>query len=112
MDYYALTDEGILKELGERLQRLRLSKNISQEDVANVAGLNRTTIVSLESGSNPKLITLVQALRALQALDGLDSFLPEPGVSPLKLAELQGKERQRASASRTVSLKNDKDSEW
>ena len=39
-------------------------------------------------------------LRALDQLENLDALLPEPGLSPLQLAKLKGKTRQRASGSR------------
>jgi hypothetical protein len=48
---------------------------------------------------NPfEILTLIQILRALNALDEIDSFLPDPGISPLQLAMMRGKERQRASS--------------
>jgi len=110
MDLYAMSDEGLLKELGGRLRKLRLSKNLSQERVAEIAGLGRTTVVSLEAGNNPKLITLLQVLRALEALDALNDFIPEPGISPLKLLEMKGRERRRAS--RKISAGKEEKSEW
>ena len=33
----------------------------------------------------------------MNALEEIDSFLPDPGVSPLQLAKMKGKERRRAS---------------
>ena len=30
------------------------------------------------------------------ALDGIDSFLPDPGISPVQLARMKGRERRRA----------------
>jgi len=110
MDLYAMSDEGLLKELGGRLRKLRLSKNLSQERVAEIAGLGRTTVVSLEAGNNPKLITLLQVLRALEALDALNDFIPEPGISPLKLLEMKGRERRRAS--RKISAGKEEKSGW
>ena len=62
------------------------------------------------------MLTLIQILRALEALDGLDSFLPDPGISPLQLAGMKGRERKRANrksgeAGRAVDRKK-KGSEW
>ena len=56
-------------------------------------------IKSVESGKG-KLLTIIAVLRELNALDGLDSFIPEPAISPLQLARQQGKKRQRASGKR------------
>lgn len=110
MDLYALSDEELLRELGGRIKRHRLVQNLTQGDIAEAAGLNRTTVVSLEAGNHPKLLTVVQVLRALDALDDLNNFLPEPGLSPLKLLELKGKERRRAS--RSSSPSENEGSEW
>jgi hypothetical protein len=51
--------------------------------------------------ANPRLETLVKLLRALDRLESLDAFLPAPGLSPLQLLELRGKQRRRASRPRT-----------
>ncbi len=97
MDYKGMTDYAILREIGRRLKRRRLERNLSQQKVADLAGLARSTIVEIEKGSPSTLLTFVQILRALDVLDELDSFLPDPGISPLQLVRLKGKERMRAS---------------
>jgi transcriptional regulator with XRE-family HTH domain len=97
MDYYSMSDRAILGEIGRRLRRRRLNRNMTQQSLAEVAGLSRTTVSDLERGGPAGLLTLVQVMRALGGLEELDSFLPEPGLSPLQLARLKGRERQRAS---------------
>jgi transcriptional regulator with XRE-family HTH domain len=100
MAFYAATDQAILAELGRRLRQRRLDRNLSQQEVADKAGLDRTTVGALERDGRASLLTLVQVLRALGALDELDSFLPATGPSPLELARRQGQVRQRASGPR------------
>jgi transcriptional regulator with XRE-family HTH domain len=97
MNIYGMSDRAILREIGRRLKRKRLEKNLSQQRVAELAGLNRTTIRDIERGTPFGALTLVQVLRALGALEELNSFLPDPGISPLQLAKMKGKERRRAS---------------
>lgn len=97
MSIYGMSDRGILREIGRRLKRKRLDKNVSQQKLAELAGLNRTTIVEVERGNPFGMLTFIQILRALEALEELDSLLPEPGISPLQLAKMKGKARQRAS---------------
>jgi transcriptional regulator with XRE-family HTH domain len=94
----ATTDE-ILEEIGVRLRRYRLQQDRSIAELAKATGLTRRTLERAERGSNPTLNTLVRVLRALDRLDSLDAFLPPPLVSPLDLARLSGRERQRASRS-------------
>ena len=110
MSMNGMSDRAILREMGRRLRRKRLDKNLSQQKLAGVAGLNRTTIGEIERGTPFSVLTLVQILRALDALDELDSFLPDPGISPLQLAKLKGKERRRASPRRKDQ--NTGESEW
>lgn len=99
MDFYSLSDKGVGEELGNRIKALRLRKNITQKELAEAATLSLNAIKSLESGRG-KLSTLIAVLRELGALDHLNSFVPEPSISPIQLAKMQGKERERASGER------------
>lgn len=110
MDYYTMTDKGIGAEIGSRIRALRLRKNMTQQEVAEAAGLSLNVIKALESGKG-KLSSLIAVLRELGALDSLDAFIPDIPVSPLQLAKTQGKKRQRASGSRRKSITREP-SEW
>ena len=94
------TTPEILAEIGRRLRRYRLQQNRTVADVAREAGIGTRTLERAESGERPTLETVVRILRALGRLDALDAFLPAPLVSPLQLAELGGRERQRAGTPR------------
>jgi len=110
MDFYTLSDAGIEKELGHRIRRLRLRRNITQKELAEAATLSLNTVKSLETGSG-KLSTLIAVLRELGALDDLDNFIPEISISPMQLAKMQGKSRQRATGTRIKDPGRDV-SEW
>jgi len=97
MNLHGMSDRAILKETGRRLKRRRLELNLSQQSIADRAGLNRSTVSEIERGAPASLLTLVQLLRALDSLDDLNAMLPDPGPSPLQLARLKGKQRRRAS---------------
>ena len=99
MDYYSLSDKAIEKELGERIKSLRLRKNVTQKKLAARTNLSYGTIQLLESGRG-SLSTLIAVLRELNVLDGLDDFIPPITISPLQLARMQGRKRQRASGKR------------
>ena len=99
MDLYSLSDKGIEKELGDRIRALRLRKNITQRELAEATTLSLNAIKSLESGRG-KLSTLISVLREMGALDHLNSFIPEPSISPIQLARMRGKGRERASGER------------
>jgi transcriptional regulator with XRE-family HTH domain len=111
MNIYGMSDKAILREMGMRVKQRRLAKNLTQESLAKMAGVNRMTVVNLEQGKAAALLTLVQVLRALGSLDGFESFLPELGPSPLQVAKMKGKERSRASSSNVQPWDNE-DSSW
>jgi len=112
MNIYGMSDKGILREIGSRVKQRRLAKNLTQESLAKMAGVSRMTVVKLEHGEAATLLTFVQILRALESLDGLESFLPERGPSPLQVAKMKGKERTRASSSNVQPWRDSEDSSW
>jgi transcriptional regulator with XRE-family HTH domain len=92
-------DEASARRLGERLQRHRLNRNVTQAQLAEAVGVSRPAIIQLEKGEG-KLSTFMGALRALGLLDQLDVLVPEVPLSPVQLARLEGKTRQRARHAR------------
>ena len=103
MDLLAsLTDEAILKEIGERLTRTRLELNLTQAQLAEMAGISKRTLERLESGASAtQLTSFIRACRSLGLLERLDLFLPTPKASPVEQLKLQGRKRKRASGSRS-----------
>lgn len=111
MDFYSLSDKAVAGELGRRIKSLRLRKNVTQKELAIATALSLNSIKSLESGRG-KLSSLVAVLRELGALEGLDSFIPEATISPLQLAKMEGKARQRASGHSSSGNKESEDPQW
>ena len=100
MDFSTMNDKAILEELGARIQRRRLALNISQLELSRKAGVARKVIQNIESRSSCTVKSLVRIMRALGFIGELDLFLPASAPSPLELAKMKGRERQRASAQR------------
>jgi transcriptional regulator with XRE-family HTH domain len=90
-------DETILAELGRRLARTRLERNISQQGLAAEAGVSKRTVERIEAGDETRLTSFVRVLRVLGLLDQLDRLVPEPLPSPLERLKLHGRARQRAA---------------
>ena len=111
MDIYSKSDKAILAEIGSRFRRLRLRRDLSQEQLAMYAQVSISTIKSLEAGAG-KLSTIIAVLRELKALDQIENFIPEPSVSPVQLLERAGKERQRASGREPKISHKKKDEQW
>lgn len=66
-----------LKLFGIHVKTLRLSKNLSQEELAERAGMHRTYIGMIERGErNPALLNLIRLAKALHIpLSQLVNFL-------------------------------------
>ena len=73
-----MSDEALLQELGRRIARLRLERNLNQAQLAEQDGISKRT------------------------LERLERLLPEPQPSPLALLEQQRATRKRASRRRTT----------
>jgi transcriptional regulator with XRE-family HTH domain len=94
------SDDVVLTELGQRVSRVRLGRNLSQAQLAKDAGVSRDTIQRLESGDSVGLMAFVRVLRALGLLDTLDAALPEALASPIEQLDRGGAQRRRASSAR------------
>ena len=97
------TPEAFGEEFGKRLKQARLNANLTQIEVAERAGVSRKIVINAEKGK-VQLISLIAIMMALGLMDYLDGFLPKQIISPIELAKLQGKKRQRAS--RKTNVKN------
>ncbi len=93
------TTKEIVREVGARLRGFRLQQNVTQAELAETAGVGHATVKRAEAGENIRLETMVKILRALGRVEALDSFLPEPLVSPIRLADQRERGRQRARRS-------------
>jgi transcriptional regulator with XRE-family HTH domain len=71
--------------LGERLRRLRLSRNIDQQATADKAGVSKKALGNLEAGRGSTVETLLRVLKALDYLQGIELLAPEITVDPLAL---------------------------
>ena len=94
------TDQEVLAELGRRIARLRLERNLTQEALTEESGVSRATLRRIEAGHSAQLQNLVRILRVLDLLPRLDALVPLPRVRPLEELERRGRERKRASSSR------------
>jgi transcriptional regulator with XRE-family HTH domain len=93
-----VTDAAVLTEIGQRLARLRLEKNLTQVQLAEQAGVSKSTVQRLESGDvSPQLSGFIRVCRVLDLMERFDLLVPEPVPSPVEQLKLGGKRRKRAS---------------
>lgn len=99
------TTDAVLVEIGRRLARHRVERNLTQTETADAAGVGRATLQRMESGRSVQMTSMVKVLRQLDLLDGLDAAVPESVELPIaRLEREQQRPRQRASGARSDSV--------
>jgi transcriptional regulator with XRE-family HTH domain len=92
-----MSDAAVLEEIGRRLARRRLDRDLTQADLAREAGVGKRTVERVEAGESAQLSTLIRIMRVLGLMEALDAAIPPSAPRPMDLLKLKGKERQRAS---------------
>ncbi|MCZ7645820.1 MAG: helix-turn-helix domain-containing protein [Planctomycetota bacterium] len=93
-----MTDRTVLQELGTRLARVRLARNLTQAALAEQAGVSKRTVERLESGEvATQLSGFLRVCRALGLAERFELLVPEQSVSPMTQLKAQGRMRQRAT---------------
>ena len=91
------TDDAVLAELGGRLARIRVERNLTQAQLAEQSGVSKRTVERLESGAvATQLSGFIRVCRVLDMLERFGTLIAEPMPSPVAQLKLRGKQRQRA----------------
>jgi transcriptional regulator with XRE-family HTH domain len=94
------TPQELQAALGERIRKLRLSRNMDQLTTADKAGISEKALRNLEAGRGSNVETLLRTLKALDSLQGIEMLAPDVTVNPLALLH-SAKAPQRVRRSRT-----------
>ncbi len=92
-----MSDNVIVSTMGAFIRYHRLEQNKTQSQLAEDAGINRSTLIEFEKGMRSNIITLIQLLRALNLLHVMEQFKITQEISPIHLAETAQAKRKRAS---------------
>lgn len=111
IDFATASSDAIIQALCRRLEEVRLSRNITQADLARKAGVSRSTMTRLANGKSLSLDSFVRIIAALGLAGNFASMLPELGLRPVDMVMRKGKERQRARSKRNEA-KTGSVSEW
>ncbi|MEE9394118.1 MAG: helix-turn-helix transcriptional regulator [Planctomycetota bacterium] len=90
-----ISDDAVLKELGERLKRLRKSRKYTQEGLAKDAGIGVATLRRIEDGNDGQLGSWLKIFKALGMAASIDGLLPESISSPMAEVLASQKKRRR-----------------
>lgn len=97
MDAVHRTDQAVLTELGARLGAARLSRDLTQAQLAHEAGVSKRTVERLEAGESAHLTSFIRVLRTLGLAERLELLLPPAEPEPMDLLRRAGETPQRAS---------------
>ena len=102
------TTRQIEAEIGSRLARLRLSRNVTQSMLAEDAGVGVRTLRRLEAGEPSTLDTFLRVALALDLGDAILGAIPTGRIRPIERVSRSGIERRRA---RPIPKEN-RDATW
>jgi len=109
IDFELASSAVIAAELGRRLNELRLAQDLTQQQLAQRAGVSRRTIVKAANDGSISLDSFIRIMQALGLTGHLAALLPDPEVRPVEQVRL-GRRRRRASG--TGSAGDDAPDPW
>ncbi len=101
IEFSVTTSNQIEAALCKRLESIRLSRNITQAQLAGEAGVSPRTIGRLEKGQGVSLDTFIRVMKALGVQQSLEALLPDPTVRPIERVGMGARERKRARPAKT-----------
>ena len=114
MAYYdsmaTTTPRRVMIEIGVRLAKIRLSRNITQKALARDAGIALRTLRRLELGESTAFDSFLRVVIALGFTDELLGVFPLHDIRPIERMDSQRKERKRARP--TAAKATDKPWTW
>mgnify|MGYP003681936237 CR=1 FL=1 len=96
IEFSIATSDQIEAGLCKRLESIRLSRNITQAQLAEEAGVSPRTIGRLEKGQGVSMDTFIRIMMALNIQQNLEALLPDPSVRPIERIGMGAAERKRA----------------
>lgn len=113
-DIYMLADKIILEKIGNRLRQVRLKQNITQQSLAEAAGVSLSSVKKIEKGEIGSFDSLLRLLRTLGLLDALQPLVVEEQLSPNEYYELvhAAKAKTRKRAAGKLHQNNKEESAW
>jgi transcriptional regulator with XRE-family HTH domain len=102
IDFSVATSNRIEAALCKRLESIRLSRNITQSQLAEEAGVSSRTIGRLEKGQGVSMDTFIRVMMALSIQQNLEALLPDPTVRPIERVGISAGERKRARPAKAI----------
>jgi len=103
MNWNSLSNSAIIEEVGKRLKDYRIRRKLTQQELADQAGISIFSVAQIERGKVVTMSMFLSVLRVLRLLDNFEIFIPEIGISPIELLKLRGKTPKRIKKSKKQS---------
>jgi transcriptional regulator with XRE-family HTH domain len=99
-----LSIEGVCAQLGNRIKRLRLAQNLTQQQLADMTKSSLSSIRRLEGQGQGGLELMISVAQALQVIEHLDNLFQQP-IQTIAQAEREQlfATRQRARLPRAIA---------
>ena len=91
-----MTSHGLVAELGRRVARTRLARNVTQKTLSEEAGIGLRTLRRLETGESSTLDSFLRVAMALGMADDLLAAVPSRDIRPIERVSSRKSERKRA----------------
>ena len=112
---YILSDMAILSRIGNHMRSSRLKQNITQQSLADAAGVSLSSLKKIEKGEIGSFDSLLRVMRTLGKLDVLQPLVDEEQMSPSEYYELvhsANTKRQRQRAAGKINNASKEDTGW
>ena len=110
-DIYMLADVVILNMIGGHLKAARLRQNITQQSLADAAGVSLSSLKKIENGEIGSFDSFLRVLRTLGKLDVLQPLVDDEQLSPSEYYHLVQSNTAKHQRQRAVGRLNNTDKE-
>ena len=114
-DIYMLSDVTILSRIGNHMRTVRLKQNITQQSLADAAGVSLSSLKKIEKGEIGTFDSLLRVMRTLGKLDVLQPLVDEEQMSPSEYYDLvhsANTKHQRQRAAGKINNTRKEGVEW
>jgi transcriptional regulator with XRE-family HTH domain len=106
MNWNSLSNSAIMEEVGKRLKDYRIRRKLTQQELAEQAGISVFSVAQIERGKVVTMTVFLSVLRILKLVENFELFIPEIGISPIELLKLKGKTPKRIKKSK-ITIKQE-----
>lgn len=111
MNLELLSDQQILKTLGERFEYYRRVQQMQDQDIFKNGGVKKDALASFKKGRNVSLLNFIKILRGAGLLSHLETIIPEnQNFSPIE--EIESKSNKHPARVHKKKSKKDKTFQW